>query len=80
MCHNHSLPPSSCPGPQVVDLVDVSSPLLEVLTALGLPLKFLLLPCPAYFYPYSSYLEYDHSTPVDILLIHISVLKSSSHC
>ena len=43
---NHSLPPNPHPTPYHLDLVHVSSPLLEVSVALGLPLKFLLLPRP----------------------------------
>ena len=80
MCSNHFLSLNSCPESQVLDLVNVSSPLLEVLMALGLPLKFLLLSFPDYLYPYSAYIEYNHITPMDILLIQLSVLKSNSHC
>jgi hypothetical protein len=80
MCSNHFLSLNSCPESQVLDLVDVSSPLLEVLMALGLPLKFLLLPFSDYLYPYSAYIAYNHITPMDILLIQLSVLKSNSHC
>ena len=80
MCSNHFLSLNSCPESQVLDLVDVSSPLLEVLMALGLPLKSLLLPFSDYLYPYSAYIEYNHITPMDILLIQLSVLKSNCHC
>lgn len=79
MCSNHFLSLNSCPESQVLDLIDVSSPLLEVLMALGLPLKFLILPFPDYLYSYSAYLEYYHITLMGIL-IQLSVLKSNSHC